>query len=113
MIIIFLLENSSLSPKNVGSNKQMWANAVGFLISQGADPSEVDHRGRNALHHASVSGDVKTLERLVKNGMSIEQQDNKGCTPLLTAAVQGQTEMVDYLTSQGNNFSIMVCQWLE
>ena len=83
------------------------------MISQGADPSEVDHRGYNALHHASGSGDVKALERLVKNGMSIEQQENDGLTPLLIAAWAGQTDVVDYWTSQGNNFSIMVCQWLE
>ena len=91
----------------------MWANALDFLISQGTDPSEVDHESRNALHHASASGDVKTLARLVKNGMSIEQQDNKGYTPLLVAALESQTDVVNFLTSQGNNFSIMVCQWLE
>ena len=83
------------------------------MISQGTDPSEVDHQGWNALHHASASGDIKTLERLVKSGMSIEQQDNQGSTPLLIAAVYGKPDVVNYWIAQGNNFSIMVCQWLE
>ena len=63
----------------------------------------MDHLGQNALHHACGSGDVKTLERLVKSGMSIEQQDNEGYTPLMSAAFYGQPDAVEYMISQGNN----------
>lgn len=62
----------------------------------------VDGRGRGALHMASQRGDPEISKALVtKCGMSVNKQDNDGKTPLLMAALNGKSRLVEALLKLG------------
>ncbi|KAI7858294.1 ankyrin repeat-containing domain protein [Circinella umbellata] len=91
---------------------------VRFLLTQGADPNQVDSIGRNVIHHAAMMGHLKLLELLFKQ----EQEQSKGndnekqeigrfdwdvpdrwdeWTPLMHASRQGHFSIVQFLVQHG------------
>ncbi|PBC28296.1 arf-GAP with coiled-coil, ANK repeat and PH domain-containing protein 2 isoform X1 [Apis cerana] len=65
-------------------------------LAAGADKSwtNVNDRGRNALHQAIISGSVMSCEYLILNGARINCQDADGKTPLYLATELGHTAQV-------------------
>lgn len=65
-------------------------------LAAGADKSwsNVNDRGRNALHQAIISGSVMSCEYLILNGARINCQDADGKTPLYMATELGHTAQV-------------------
>ncbi|XP_015109032.1 arf-GAP with coiled-coil, ANK repeat and PH domain-containing protein 2 [Diachasma alloeum] len=65
-------------------------------LAAGADKawSNVNDRGRNALHQAIISGSVMSCEYLILNGARINCQDAEGKTPLHLATELSHTAQV-------------------
>ncbi|KAK9295311.1 hypothetical protein QLX08_010342 [Tetragonisca angustula] len=65
-------------------------------LAAGADKlwTNVNDRGRNALHQAIISGSVMSCEYLILNGARINCQDADGKTPLYLATELGHTAQV-------------------
>lgn len=53
--------------------------------------------GESELHAAVRSGNASTVADLVEKGASTDGFDNRGWTPLHTAAARGETEILEYL----------------
>ena len=74
------------------------AEAVGFLISHGADVNATNPSGQTALHGAAYMGADAVVRLLVRNGAKVNAQDAQGQTPYrlaeghLNVAGQGVTE---------------------
>ncbi|KAJ0174579.1 hypothetical protein K1T71_009687 [Dendrolimus kikuchii] len=66
-----------LMAAEIGNDK-----AVDRIIRKGANIHQVDHVGRNALHLAVCSGNVRAMELLLKAGVKPNVKDNVGMTPL-------------------------------
>jgi ankyrin repeat and SOCS box protein 3 len=56
---------------------------------------------------AARAGNVEALERLIRQGKSLNQQDNRGWRPIHEAAFWGNSQCLRILLTQSNdNFSI-------
>lgn len=53
-----------------------------------------DVRNRTPLHVASLRGHTECAKYLLKQGAEINCQDDEGRTPLLSAASNGQTQVI-------------------
>ena len=69
-----------------------------YLLAKGADPRLKDKDGRTALHYSAEKGHLVISKLYIDNGVSVMIKDNYGVTPLMKAAINGQTEVVDYLS---------------
>ena len=69
------------------------------LLSAGADVNRKSYDVGSALVVASQQGHIDVVNILLDNGSQIESRDNKGCTPLLYAAANGQTDVLRALVS--------------
>lgn len=67
-----------------------------FLLSCKADINRKSVKGNTALHDCAESGSLEILKLLVQLGARIDV-DSYGMTPLLAAAVTGNTDIVEYL----------------
>ncbi|XP_048510171.1 arf-GAP with coiled-coil, ANK repeat and PH domain-containing protein 2 isoform X2 [Athalia rosae] len=74
-------------------------------LASGADKlwSNVNDKGRSALHQAIVSGSVMSCEYLLLNGVRINCQDSEGKTPLHLATELGHTAQVCLLLKHRAN----------
>jgi ankyrin repeat protein len=73
--------------------------AVGFLLSKGADPNALNLDGATPLFLAAGNGHVGVVKLLLKHGVPIDEP--KKWTPLLYAANHGKTEVVKLLIEKG------------
>ncbi|KAK2583435.1 hypothetical protein KPH14_009413 [Odynerus spinipes] len=67
-----------------------------FLLVWNADVNRKSVRGNTALHDCAESGSLEILKLLVEHGARMDV-DSYGMTPLLAAAVTGNTDIVEYL----------------
>ena len=84
-----------------GSNEGL----MDFLL-EGGDINKPSHDGHTALHHASKSGQLKTVELLLSLRANPKAQTVKGNTPLHGAAYKGQRDVVVALLKAGADKSI-------
>ncbi|CAH3039511.1 unnamed protein product [Pocillopora meandrina] len=76
--------------------------ALKYLLEKGADGSLKTSEGQfSHLSLAVKAGSVAAIELLLSHGCSIDDRDNQGETPLMHAAVAGNTEVLKYLLAQG------------
>ena len=75
---------------------QKHTNIVDFLVSKGANLNCTDEWGSTTLHVAAKSGDVEIVKLLLKNRAVSKHNDYK-LSPLTTAAIHGETDVVEYL----------------
>ena len=61
-----------------------------------------------ALHHASIEGDLKAAELLIRHGAAVDVKDAKGCTPLARAIFWGHAPVCRLLLST-NACDLDVC----
>ncbi|MDR3055492.1 MAG: ankyrin repeat domain-containing protein [Zoogloeaceae bacterium] len=75
---------------------------VALFIGQRAKINARNMHGDSALRLAAYAGRLVIVQRLVEAGAQIEME---GWTPLIYAAFNGHTEVVEYLLAQGANLN--------
>lgn len=78
---------------------------VQFLIEKGADRMVTDDQQRLPLHLAAFRGNKKSV-KLLFSELTKNNQDAKGCTPLLAAAESGNCNVVRFLLEKGADSTI-------
>src|SRR2546423_7419172 len=74
-----------------------------YLIER-VDPNGRDTQGRTPLLIATAQQDWKTARRLIDAGAAVDLSDKNGFTPLMAAAMHGDTEMFRLLLVRSVNF---------
>lgn len=75
---------------------------VSYLLEQGAKLAARDGNGRGALMYASSGPFEETVEMLLDKGAEVDVQGTlEGFTALMTAAAEGQIEVVRLLLGHG------------
>src|SRR5947208_11721391 len=74
-----------------------------YLIER-VDPNGRDTQGRTPLLIATAQQDWKTARRLVDAGAAVDLADKNGFTPIMAAAMDGDTEMFRLLLARSTNF---------
>jgi ankyrin repeat protein len=78
------------------------APVVGYLLEKGAKLDAKDRHGRTALMYASSGPFSGTVELLLKKGAEVNVQGKlEGFTALMTAAAEGELEVVRLLLAYG------------
>ncbi|XP_067650462.1 ankyrin repeat domain-containing protein 50-like [Haliotis asinina] len=73
-----------------------------YLLSLGANVSDVDDHGDNILHRASIGGHAKMVQHIIsQNIVDINCRGRYGRTPLLRAAFYGKRGAFNVLVSNG------------
>ncbi len=75
--------------------------AVLTLLAGIAQPEENPHA--EALVNAADNGDIKTVEKLLQQGVKVDSQDEEGWTALMAASARGHVAMVRLLLRKGAN----------
>jgi ankyrin repeat protein len=57
------------------------------------------NKGEKLIYYAGGGGQTEDVEKLVKGGVDVDWQDDKGDTALMKAAVEGFWDVVDVLLS--------------
>ena len=73
---------------------------------QGSDLEVADHKGRTALHHASVGGKTEVLQMLLEAGGSLQAQDNFAASPLYLAVKNHFPSAAHLLLSRGVSIAL-------
>src|SRR5688572_7944214 len=60
------------------------------LTTQGTDPNVQLKNGRTALHYAAAEGQMRAASALLQAGAKADMPDDRGDTPLMTAANHGK-----------------------
>ena len=91
----------------------MWAafnghtTVVEYLLGKGAEVNAKDVNGRTALMYASSGPFKETVELLLKKGADVNTQGTlEGFTALMTAAAEGQLDVVRLLLVYGANHEL-------
>lgn len=80
---------------------------VSFLLTEGANVDSKDTNGRTALMYASSGPFVETAEVLLDAGAKVNTQGSlEGFTSLMTAAAEGQLEVVQLLLERGADHTL-------
>ncbi|XP_048251276.1 inversin-like [Haliotis rufescens] len=81
---------------------------AGLLVSKGADVSLVDEDGYNTLHFACLGGHLETVEFVLSlNVVDINSRGLKSRTPVMWAAMKGNSDVVKLLVSKGADVSLV------
>ena len=74
------------------------------LLLLGADVNLADKGGYQALHLAASNNHLAIVALLIANGAQLDMPErSQGFTPLIWAAKEGHSQMVDYLLMAGAN----------
>src|ERR1700730_14696619 len=68
---------------------------VDLYLSQHFDPNARAGQDRPLILAAALEKDWETVRRLLKAGASVDLGDENGVKPLMAAALQGNTEMIN------------------
>ncbi len=74
--------------------------AVAFLIYPITYLTSTDDGGPD-FHEAVIENKIQTVKRLIKDGADINQKNNLGFTPIMTAAYRGRGEIYSLLVDAG------------
>ena len=72
---------------------------VEYMIRKGADINIKSASGATALHECAENGSVKLTDLLLRNGAIITTNENNE-TPLIVAALRGNTDVVEYFVTK-------------
>lgn len=75
--------------------------AIVFLITNGANPSEKNANGETAIFNAAKTDKPNIINQLIVGGSSIFAKDNIGSTPLHTSVRWNSINSASYLVSHG------------
>jgi ankyrin repeat protein len=76
---------------------------VRLLMARGADAKVMDATKGTALHQAVRGGDLDTIRMMLDAGLSVNDADFMGFTPLINAAFTGKVDGVKLLIAKGAN----------
>jgi ankyrin repeat protein len=76
---------------------------IDLCLIERVDPNGRDAQGRTPLLIAASQQDWKTARRLVEAGALVDLADNKGFTPLMASAMQGNSEMFRFLLARSTD----------
>ncbi len=80
----------------------MWVLAVICMVLLCMAATAVTRCSAGTIHEAAASGDVDAVKRMLnKDCMLLGERDFGGKTPLITAAMYGQKQVLEYLLSRG------------
>ncbi|XP_046333914.2 serine/threonine-protein phosphatase 6 regulatory ankyrin repeat subunit A-like [Haliotis rufescens] len=77
-----------------------------LLVAKQADLSLVNNNGYSLLHYACEGGDKAIVSHLVSPS-NINTRGPNGCTPIMTAAVNGHQSMFDLLVAKEADLSLV------
>ena len=63
------------------------------------------YRDRTELMFASYRGDIKTVQRLVNEGVNVNERDTHGWTAYMIAMLEGHSEIADFLNISEAGFT--------
>ena len=94
-------------PPIIQATRENDLETVMALTAAGADVNAVDASGNTPLHSAAHLGNLDLLRFLLKKGARLEQKNQWGATPLLTACGSrlATIELLDCLIAEGANLS--------
>ncbi|XP_067648837.1 serine/threonine-protein phosphatase 6 regulatory ankyrin repeat subunit C-like [Haliotis asinina] len=110
MVKYFLSRNSlDINSRGKGGKTPLMAAALWgytdiglFLVSMGANVSQVDDVGNNVMHWGCKYGRLDLIESVISQGsVDINSRGMHGKTPLMNAVFYGKRKVVDLLVSQG------------
>ena len=78
-----------------------YVQAVKSIMKRGADPSLMDNRGWNTLHHAAMGGDTDIISLIHTHLPNIESKTGEGYTPLMVAAFTGKLHAMKWFLEEG------------
>ncbi len=85
------------------ASQQNNAEAIKFLIMQGADKNLCDSNGENALMLATANDNIEALTALLHAGVEKDSAGSYGMTPLIYAAQVGRIHALNVLLDAGAN----------
>jgi ankyrin repeat protein len=75
-----------------------------MLLKQGADPNWLNQDGDGSLlNAAALFGNLAVAKLLLEHGAKLEDNDNRGWTPLFSAVYNNHPPMVKLLVDHGAN----------
>jgi len=77
---------------------------IDLCLIERVNPNGRDAQGRTPLLIATAQQDWKTARRLVDAGATVDLADKNDFTPLMAAAMHGDTEMFRLLLARSTNF---------
>ena len=92
--------------KRGGNSTVLQQEAVGMLLSRGADPDQPDNYGRTPLHSAVIEGNIELTENLLRAGADMNKQDMNGRTAVYHAVDKNRPEILDFLLEAGADASL-------
>jgi len=75
--------------------------AIGDLLEEGVDPTQVNDAGETPLHLAVRLGNHEAAVALIRSGMDVTVPDALGMTPLHWAALKGYEGLAKALLAHG------------
>lgn len=79
---------------------------ISFLLEHGADVNSTDLYLNTALHHAVKQNNIEIVRLLISKNPNLNQQNEKGYTPLIMAVIKRQLAMVELLVQAGSDVSV-------
>ncbi|XP_046582740.1 ankyrin repeat and KH domain-containing protein 1-like isoform X2 [Haliotis rubra] len=84
------------------------SDVVEFLVGRGADVSLVDSTSNNVLYYACIGGDLETVKLIVSwNVLDINSRGDYSRTPVMKAARNGHSDVVEFLVGRGADVSLV------
>ncbi|XP_046548229.1 ankyrin repeat and KH domain-containing protein mask-like [Haliotis rubra] len=84
------------------------SDVVEFLVGRGVNVSLVDRDGNNVLHSTCYGGDLETVKLIVSmNVVDINSRGEYSTTPVMVAAYNGHSDVVEFLVCRRANVSLV------
>ncbi|MBS4171362.1 ankyrin repeat domain-containing protein [Neochlamydia sp. AcF95] len=100
--VIDYLKQENIDPHLIAS---MWCRTKDQKIKEALEDrlttTHIANEKSTSLHLAAESNNFPVVEKLLMEGVNINEEDSEGWTPLIAAACQGHVEMVEYLLERG------------